>query len=159
MDPCHFGTDPDSRICITALRIRIWILLFKSLADKRPAKKKFLKKNFCLLLFEGTFTSVIIDNKSKRSHKIVEIRVFLLFYVLMEGSRSGRPKNIRIRIHDTGLMYFTRPYYYSFIVWCTARAGHRYFFFLGPITDSATVGLFCRLIVNIFKSDRKMQVR
>jgi hypothetical protein len=31
------------------------------------------------VLFEGTFTSVFIDKKSKRSHKIVEIKVFLTY--------------------------------------------------------------------------------
>jgi hypothetical protein len=34
------------------------------------------KKFFCLLLFEGTFTSLFKDKKSKKSHKIVEINVF-----------------------------------------------------------------------------------
>jgi hypothetical protein len=33
---------------------------------------------FCLLLSAGTFTLVFID-KCQKSHKIVEIRVFLLF--------------------------------------------------------------------------------
>jgi hypothetical protein len=40
--------------------------------DLQDAKKK----NFCLLLFEGTFTSFFKDKKSKRSHKAVEIKVF-----------------------------------------------------------------------------------
>ena len=34
-------------------------------------------KFFCLLLFEGTFTSFIKDKKSKRSNKTVGIKVFL----------------------------------------------------------------------------------
>jgi hypothetical protein len=33
-----------------------------------------------LITFEGTFTSVFIDKKSKRSHKIVEIKDFLTFF-------------------------------------------------------------------------------
>ncbi len=37
------------------------------------------KKFFCLLLFEGTFTSFIKDKKSKRSHKKVKARFFSLF--------------------------------------------------------------------------------
>ncbi len=31
----------------------------------------------CLFLFEGTFISFFNDKKSKRSHKTVEIKVFL----------------------------------------------------------------------------------
>jgi hypothetical protein len=38
-----------------------------------PTKNKL----FCLLLFEGTFTAVFKDKKSKRSKKIAEIKVFL----------------------------------------------------------------------------------
>ncbi len=47
------------------------------------------KKLFCLLLFEGTFTSFYADKKSRRSHKTVEIKGFLLF--LLDNER------IRIR--------------------------------------------------------------
>ena len=42
-------------------------------------EKLILKKYFCLLLFEGTFTSFFKDKKSKRSHKAVGFKVFLLF--------------------------------------------------------------------------------
>jgi hypothetical protein len=42
------------------------------------------KTNFCLLLFEGTFTSFFKDKKSKRSRKAVGSRLFLLF-LLGEG--------------------------------------------------------------------------
>ncbi len=38
-------------------------------------KKLFLKKFFCLLLFEGTFTSFLKDKKSKGSHKTVGSRM------------------------------------------------------------------------------------
>jgi hypothetical protein len=74
VDPLHFGTDPDPWIHTTDLRIRI--LLFLSVADMMPIKF------FCFLLFEGTFTSVVKDKMSKRSHKIlvVEIKVFLTFF-------------------------------------------------------------------------------
>jgi hypothetical protein len=46
--------------------------------DLQDAKKNtfFFIKFFCLLLFEGTFTSFFIDIKSKRSHKAVGIKVF-----------------------------------------------------------------------------------
>jgi hypothetical protein len=44
-------------------------------------KKLFKKKKFsCILLFEGTFTSFFKDKKSKRSHKTVEIKVFLTIF-------------------------------------------------------------------------------
>jgi hypothetical protein len=44
-------------------------------------KKLILKKKFsCILLFEGTFTSFFKDKKSKRSHKTVEIMVFLTIF-------------------------------------------------------------------------------
>jgi hypothetical protein len=35
---------------------------------------------FCLLLFEGIFTSFFKDKKSKRSHKIVGIKIFLTIF-------------------------------------------------------------------------------
>ncbi len=42
-------------------------------ANKVTNKKKF----FCILLFEGTFTSFFKEIKSQRSHKTLEIKVFL----------------------------------------------------------------------------------
>ncbi len=72
-----------------------------------PTKNLFKKKFFCLLLFDGTFTSFFKDKKPKRSHKAVGIKVFLIIFCLgIEGSGSipltnesgsRRPKNIRIR--------------------------------------------------------------
>jgi hypothetical protein len=38
------------------------------------------KKFFCILFFEGPFPSFFRDKKSKRSHKTVEIKVFLIFF-------------------------------------------------------------------------------
>ncbi len=46
---------------------------------KRSSSSNF----FCLLLFEGTFTSVIIDKKSRRGHEKVEIKVFLTFFACL----------------------------------------------------------------------------
>jgi hypothetical protein len=46
----------------------------------QDANKTLIKKKVFLLstvLFEGTFTSVFKDNKSKRSHKTVGIKVSL----------------------------------------------------------------------------------
>jgi hypothetical protein len=43
-------------------------------------KNKFKKKFFCIVLFEGTFRSFFKEKKSKRSHKTVEIKVFLAIF-------------------------------------------------------------------------------
>ncbi len=51
-----------------------------------PRSQKII---FYLLLFEGTFASFLKDKKSQRSHKTVEMKVFLLF-LLDDG---------RIRVH------------------------------------------------------------
>jgi hypothetical protein len=50
--------------------------------DLQGANKKqiWLKKFFCLLLFEGAFTSFFKDKKSKRSNKTVGIKVFLTIF-------------------------------------------------------------------------------
>ncbi len=84
---------------------------FRHWPSRRLQKNNLLKKNFCLLLFEGTFTSFFKDKKSKRSHKTIEIKVFFYCFCLMiersgsgsipltcgPGSGSGRPKNMGIR--------------------------------------------------------------
>ncbi len=69
----------------TNLQNQIWIqtLLVSSVADKMPAKNKFKKKTFfdCYFLKVPVhLPSVFIDKKWKRSHKIVEIKVFSLFF-------------------------------------------------------------------------------
>jgi hypothetical protein len=43
-------------------------------------QKLILKKFSFILLFEGTFTSFFKNKKSKRSHKTVEIKVFLTIF-------------------------------------------------------------------------------
>ncbi len=43
-------------------------------------KKKFKKKFSCILLFEGTFTSFFKEKKLERSHRTVEIKVFLTVF-------------------------------------------------------------------------------
>ncbi len=110
VDPWHFGTDPDQGIRTTDFRIRIRLLLFSSVADKMPTKKKF-SNFFCLpyyFLKVHLHQSSNIKKVKKRSHKIVEIKGFLT----SSGSRSrsiiictdpdpGGPSRIRIRIHNT----------------------------------------------------------
>jgi truncated hemoglobin YjbI len=51
--------------------------VFSSEADKMPTKNKFFEKFFA-------YTTVFKDKKSKRSHKIVKSRFFLLF-LLVDG--------------------------------------------------------------------------
>jgi hypothetical protein len=61
--------------------------------DLQDANKKLFKKKFsCILLFEGTFTSFFKDKKSKRSHKTVKSRFFLLNLL--------NDRRIRIRIQE-----------------------------------------------------------
>ncbi len=63
MDP---DADPDPAIIIIDFQD----------ANKKPI---FLKKFFCLF-FEDIFTSFFKDKMSKRSHKTVEIKVFLTIF-------------------------------------------------------------------------------
>jgi hypothetical protein len=50
--------------------------------DVQDDSKKiiFSKQFFCLLLFEGTFTSFFKDKKSKRNHKAAGFKVFLTIF-------------------------------------------------------------------------------
>jgi hypothetical protein len=68
-DPWHFATDLDLRIRSADVRIRIRILFFSSGSFKMSTKNCFS------LHFHYFFK----DKKSYRSHKTVEIKVFLLF--------------------------------------------------------------------------------
>ncbi len=80
---------------------------FRHWPSRRQQKTNLKKRFFCLLLFEGTFTSFFKDEKCKRSHKTVGIKVFFTIFCLMiEGSGSGsltnesgsgRPKKMWIR--------------------------------------------------------------
>jgi hypothetical protein len=46
------------------------------MAFKMPTKNNFFFRVFWLFTFEGTFTKVLKDKKSKKSRKTVEIKVF-----------------------------------------------------------------------------------
>jgi hypothetical protein len=64
---------------------------FLSLTFKTPTKKFF-----CTLLFEGTFTSIFKDKKSKKkSQNSIKQGFSYFFCIMIEGSGSGsrRPKN------------------------------------------------------------------
>ncbi len=60
-DPYHWLTDPSG----CGFRIRIWILLFSSVADNMPTKIKYFEF-FCLLLFEGTHLHQFSKIKSQK---------------------------------------------------------------------------------------------
>jgi hypothetical protein len=96
-DPCLrlMEPDPDSTIFVIDLRDAI----------KKVEKTNLKTKFFCLLLFEGTFTSFFKDKKSKRSHKTVEIEVFLTIFAFGFGRTLNmwiRWVQVRIRIRNTG---------------------------------------------------------
>jgi hypothetical protein len=65
-----------------------------------PTKKLvfFFFKFLGSLLTAGIFTSVFKDNKSLRTCKTVNIKVFLNFSLLIEGSGSGSVQIITYRI-------------------------------------------------------------
>jgi hypothetical protein len=77
--------------------------------DLQDARKKLLFKHhfFCLLLFGGTFTSFFKEKSQKESQNSRNQGFSHYFCMMIEGSGSGRPKNmwirwIRIRIRNTG---------------------------------------------------------
>ncbi len=105
------STDPDPRIRITDLRIGT--LLFLSVAEKMQTKNKFFLV-FCLLWY---FLKAFLHQfPLEKKWKIIEIKVFLILCLLMEGfgsaqnndgSESGRPKTI----HNTDKKPLKAPIY------------------------------------------------
>ncbi len=81
-DPWHFGVDPDPRIHASDLWIRIRILLFSSLTFKMPANTNFLTQFFLLVTFwrSSVHLHYFSKKKVKKSHKIVEFKVFLIIF-------------------------------------------------------------------------------
>jgi hypothetical protein len=59
-------------------------------------------KFFCLLPFEGTFTSFFTDKKVIKKSQNSRNQGFFYFALWWVGSESGRPKNLQIRIRNTG---------------------------------------------------------
>jgi hypothetical protein len=64
--------------------------------DLQDANKKliFLKEFFCILLFEGTFTSFSKTKRQKEVIKQEKSRYFYYFCLMIEGSGSRRPINM-----------------------------------------------------------------
>ncbi len=103
------------------VRIRVHICIRHLLASIQISSKDLrldpapdpdpLFKFFCLVFFQGTFTSVHsseIKSHKERSHKTVEIKGFLTFllgdgriWIHTNNDGSGWPENLRIRIHNT----------------------------------------------------------
>ncbi len=78
-----------------------WSCSFLQWASRRKQKIVLFSPSFYAYFFLGTLTSFFKDKKSSRSHKTVEIKVFLTIFACwrsrIRGSRSRRPNNIRIR--------------------------------------------------------------
>jgi hypothetical protein len=60
---------------------------------------------FFFLLVKGTLTSFSKDKKSKRSHKAVDIKVFLTTLVLLLGDRRIRIRTSNLRIREAPKTY------------------------------------------------------
>jgi hypothetical protein len=71
------------------------------LTFKTPTKKEFLRRVFLLITFEDAFTSFFKDKKVQKKSQNSRNQGFSYYFCLMiEG--SGRPKNMWIRIQNTG---------------------------------------------------------
>ncbi len=103
---------------------------FRQWLSRSQQQINFCFKFFCLLLFEVTFTSFFKDKKTWRSHKTAGIksRSSCDFCLMVEGSGSvtltngfgsGRPKNIRIQIRNTGFIttYVGTVAYEQYLKW------------------------------------------
>ncbi len=107
---------PVFRIHDILVRIRIWIRGSMHLTNgsgfgscyfrhwlSRHQQKTNLKKNFCLLLFEGT-SFFKVQKKSQNSRNQ---RFSYYFSFMIEGFGSGRPKNMWIRIWIRNTTFYT----------------------------------------------------
>ncbi len=85
-DPWYFGVDPDldPRIHASDKWIRIrggsGSCYFRHWPTRCQQKQICSKKFFCLLLFEGTFTSFFKDKKSLKNSQAVGVKIFLTIF-------------------------------------------------------------------------------
>ncbi len=99
---CNF-LEPVLWILGILVRIRVRILLFSSVADKMPTKIKFFfKVYFAYYFLKVHLHKFLQKNSQKEVTNQQKSRIFLIFCLLVQGSGSGRTKNLRIRIHITG---------------------------------------------------------
>ncbi len=92
------------RIRTTDLQIRIQIMLFSSVAFKMPTKDIFFLSLFAYYQVHLHYSSQINFSVIKKSQNSRNQGFSYYFCLMMEGSRSGRFKNIRIlriQIHNT----------------------------------------------------------
>ncbi len=98
-DPCLWQMNPDDRI-----------LLFSSLTFKMPAKNKFFNTIFSACYFLNLHLHRFSKIKSQKESQNSRNQGFSYYFcMVIEGSGSGRPKDmwirwirIRIRIRNTG---------------------------------------------------------
>ncbi len=91
VDPWHFITDLDPLIRDPASDPDQDPSFFVSGWQGANKMQVFFQNFFCLLLFEGTFTSILKVKKSNRTHKIVEIKVSLTVFALWWKDRDPDP--------------------------------------------------------------------
>ncbi len=92
VDPWHFGTGSGSPDLYHWHRSGSGTCFFRQWLTRCQQRNEFFLKFLCLLLFtfQGTFTAVFKDKKSKRCRKIVKNKSFSYFFcLLVEGSWSG----------------------------------------------------------------------
>jgi len=79
----------------------------KFVSDLQRESRRQQKKFFCLLLCEVTFTKSFEDKKSWRSHKTVEIKVYLYFFACWWNYPDADPEGPKtwIWIRTTSLDY------------------------------------------------------
>ncbi len=129
-DPLRFGTDPDPYLWLRKqIRIRIRILLFSWVTFKTSTKNYWVFYNFCLLLFEATFTSFFKDKKDIKKSQNSGTQGFSYYFCLMieglrawsvlcNGSGAGKPKHIRIRLRIRNNGDFLKAKNLNYIFWC-----------------------------------------
>jgi hypothetical protein len=100
-DPWHFGLNPDPRIHASEWWIRI--LPFSSLTFNMPAKKLIFNTIFSAYYFLKVHLHHFSKIKSQKESQNIRNQGFSYYFCMMiKGSGSWRPKNMWIRIRNTG---------------------------------------------------------